>query len=94
MPDTMAAGTTPRLTSRGADGSYATVSDATSSAFLDRLGRHEDVLEALRAEYDDALAKIERLRVEGRVHTATYRQLVANRITLKSVLERYADAGL
>ncbi len=94
MSDTTPDGVAPRLTSKGPDGSYVAAPDVERGVLLDRLGRHEDVLESLQVEYNDTLAQIERLRAENRVHTATYRQLVANRITLKSVLGRYADAGL
>lgn len=83
-----------RLTSKNADGSYELAAGVTREELLARLGAHEDVLAFLRAEHDDAAARIARLRDEGSVRSATYRQLVANRITLKGILDRFTDAGL
>lgn len=83
-----------RLTSKNAAGAYEVPSDVSREELVERLGRHEEVLVALREEYADAEAQIARMRDEGRVRAATYHQLVANRITLKSVLSRFADADL
>ena len=83
-----------RLTCVSADGSYELAPGADGADLVARLGAHEDALASLRAEYADAAAQIDRLRDEGRTRTATYRQLVANRITLKGILDRFAEVGL
>lgn len=84
-----------RLTSKNAvAGIYEPAAGISRGQLIDRLGRHEDVLAALRREYADAEVQIALLRDEGRIRSATYHQLVANRITLKSVLAHFTDAGL
>ena len=94
MSDATPVTLTPRLTAVGKGGAYDAAPDISREQLIERLGRHEDVLAVLRQEYADAEAQLARLRDEGRIRTATYHQLVANRITLKSVLGRFSDAGL
>lgn len=61
---------------------------------MDRLEAFETMLaDVLRREREEG-AELERLRSEGRTRTATYRQLVANRLTYRAVLSLYEEYGL
>ncbi|WP_251212085.1 hypothetical protein [Adlercreutzia murintestinalis] len=40
-------------------------------------------------EHDETIALMNKLRAEGKERTATFRQLLAQKMTLASMLERY-----
>ena len=48
----------------------------------------------VRTELADTNARMERLRADNKVKTATYRQLFAARVTLKDIDRRLAEHGL
>ena len=55
---------------------------------LERLGRLEDVIDRLQAEYEQTAAAMKRLSEQGKEKTATYGQLWANKNALKETLIR------
>ena len=55
---------------------------------IERLGRLEDVIDRLRKEYDQTLDALERLSTQGKEKTATYKQLWANKMQLRELLQR------
>ena len=55
---------------------------------IERLGRLEDVIDRLRKEYDQTLDALERLSAQGKEKTATYKQLWANKMQLRGLLQR------
>ena len=55
---------------------------------IERLGRLEDVIDRLRKEYDQTLDALERLSAQGKEKTATYKQLWANKMQLRELLQR------
>ena len=61
---------------------------AEPEAALERLGRLEDRIDKLQAEYDQTVASMEALAAQGKEKTVTYRQLMGNKMTLKEVLFR------
>ena len=61
---------------------------AEPEAALERLGRLEDRIDKLQEEYEKTLQALERLQGQGKEKTATYRQLLTNKMTLKEVLFR------
>lgn len=60
----------------------------------ERLGAYDAFAAEVRAELADVSARMEELRSENKVKTATYRQLFATRITLKDIDRRLAARGL
>lgn len=54
----------------------------------------ERFIASVRAELAQADERMERLRNAGKVKTVTYRQLFANRSTLKEIDRRLRDVGL
>lgn len=60
----------------------------------ERLARFEKLLAELVAEQADVLATLDALRAQGKVKTATYRQLTARKLTLKSILGQFEEHGL
>lgn len=55
---------------------------------IERLGRLEDVIERLQKEYSQTVEALERLASQGKETTATYRQLWANKMSLRELLMR------
>ncbi len=60
----------------------------------ERLGAYDAFAAEVRAELADVSARMEALRSENKVKTATYRQLFATRITLKDIDRRLDARGL
>ena len=60
----------------------------------ERLGAYDAFADEVRAELTDVTERMERLRAENKVKTATYRQLFATRITLKDIDRRLSEHGL
>lgn len=60
----------------------------------DREERFEKMLADVIANYRDTVAKMEKLKAEGREKSATYRQLMGNRLTYKNLLSLYRVYGL
>ena len=55
---------------------------------VERLGRLEDAIDRIQAEFTQTLAALDRLAAQGKQKTATYQQLLANKIGLQEVLLR------
>jgi len=55
---------------------------------IERLGRLEDVIDRLMKEYNQTLEALERLGAQGKEKTATYKQLWANKLSLRELLTR------
>lgn len=60
----------------------------------ERLAAYDAFAAEVRAELAEVSERMEALRVENKVKTATYRQLFATRITLKEIDRRLAERGL
>lgn len=60
----------------------------------EKLKTYEKMQEAVQAEYDNITAKMEQLKNEGRVKSATYRQLMGKRMIYKDMLNMYEVYGL
>ena len=59
-----------------------------------RLAAYEAFAAGVRAELADVQARMDALRADNRVKTATYRQLFAARVTLRDIDRRLAERGL
>ena len=59
-----------------------------------RLKAFEDMLAAIRKQYDDTTEKMAKLKVEGKEKTVTYRQLFANTLQFQAMLSYYRTYGL
>ena len=55
---------------------------------VERLGRLEDVIDRLQKEYTQTLEALDRLSAQGKEKTATYKQLWANKMSLRELLIR------
>lgn len=65
-----------------------------SAVFSDRLEAFEAMLASVQSQYADTCARMDRLKADGRVKTATYRQLFAQKLTLSQILSIYEVYGL
>lgn len=54
---------------------------------MDRLEQLDRMLADLQARYADTAARMEKLKAEGKTRTATYRQLMGDKLTLAQMLE-------
>ena len=59
-----------------------------------RLEAFEAMLASVRTQYADTSAKMEKLKAEGREKTATFRQLMGNKLQLQAMLTLYRLYGL
>lgn len=76
-----------RITKKQIDGSWTVCS---SAAAIERLAQYECMQEALEQEYQTVCTKMESLRSDGRKKSATYRQLLGNKLQLRDLLDRIA----
>lgn len=60
----------------------------------EREARFEKMLTAILQNYDDTCRLMERLRAEDKTKTATYNQLMANKLTYQNILSMYRAYGL
>ena len=61
---------------------------------MDRLEAFEQMLESVRRQSDCESEQMEKLKAAGKEKTATYRQLFANRMLYKKMLDKYREFGL
>ena len=61
---------------------------------MDRLEAFETMLADVQRRESEEGIELDRLRSEGLTRTATYRQLVANRLTYRAILSLYEEDGL
>ena len=59
-----------------------------------RLEAFEKMLEAILSQYDLVAAKMDKLKSEGKEKTVTYRQLLANKLQLQTIISYYRTYGL
>lgn len=60
----------------------------------ERLAAYEAMQAFVRAEYDRAAARMAELRAAGREKSATYRQMMGNKLTYQNILDLYKIYGL
>ena len=60
----------------------------------EKLAAYEEFAADARKELERCDAQMELLRAERKTKTATYRQLFANRVTLREIVRRLAECGL
>ena len=60
----------------------------------DREEKFEKMLRSIQKEYSDTVTKMERLKAEDKTKTATYRQLLGEKLMLQNLLSRYQIYGL
>lgn len=56
--------------------------------------KFEAMLQSVQREYETTLQKMEKLKGERKEKTATYRQLMGNKLMLQNILSRYKIYGL
>ena len=54
-----------------------------------RLAAFEKMLRSVREQYDSADERMKKLKAEGKEKTATYRQLMGNKIQLQNIISIY-----
>ena len=60
----------------------------------EREEKFEKMLQAIQKEYNDTVSKMEKLRVDNKTKTVTYKQLMGTKVTLQNMLSRYEIYGL
>ena len=60
----------------------------------EREEKFEKMLQAIQTEYNDTVSKMEKLKMEGKTKTVTYKQLMGTKVTLQNMLSRYEIYGL
>lgn len=54
-----------------------------------RLEAFEKMLQSVKEQYDSADGRMKQLKAEGKEKTATYRQLMGNKMQLQNILSIY-----
>ncbi|HIQ96804.1 MAG TPA: hypothetical protein IAB26_09600 [Candidatus Limivivens merdigallinarum] len=60
----------------------------------EKLDAYEKMHDMVRKEYEEISEKMDKLKAEGRVKSATYRQLMGRKMTYSTILELYKVYGL
>ena len=60
----------------------------------DREERFEAMLRGSQEEHRSTLSQLEQLKSQGKQKTATYKQLLGNKLTLQNILDIYRTYGL
>lgn len=60
----------------------------------EREERFEKMLQSVLQEYDTTVGKLEELKAADKTKTATYRQLLGDKLMLQNILTRYKIFGL
>lgn len=55
----------------------------------ERLIQFEKMKESIEVQHEDVLSKLDKLRAEGRQKSATYQQLLGNKMTFENMLKLY-----
>lgn len=59
-----------------------------------RLEAFENMLAAVQNEYADIIAKMEKMKKDGKVKTVTYQQMMARKMMYQNILSLYQIYGL
>ena len=59
-----------------------------------RLSGYDRLYADLLTERDQVAAQMDRLREQGKVKSATYQQLIANKLTLQNLIGRFEIYGI
>ena len=60
----------------------------------EREEKFEKMLQSVLQEYDTTVGKLEELKAADKTKTATYRQLLGDKLMLQNILTRYKIFGL
>ncbi len=60
----------------------------------EREAKFEAMLAAVQKNFDDTVAKMERLKAQDKTKTATYRQLLGDKLMYQNMLTLYRVHGL
>lgn len=71
------------------EGGWALREGVDCARAIERLARFEQCRDAARAEYAELERRLEALRAQGRQNSATFKQLLGQKLTLSAVLARY-----
>ena len=52
----------------------------------EREEKFEKMLQAIQKEYNDTVSKMEKLKMEDKTKTVTYKQLMSTKVTLQNML--------
>lgn len=61
---------------------------------MERIEKFEKMLGDIQNKYSTVLLKMEKLRSEGKNKTVTYKQLMAEKMTLQNILITYKTYGI
>lgn len=61
---------------------------------MDRLEAFEKMMKAVQDNYNDTVEKMEKLKAADKVKSATYRQLMGNKMMYQNMLSMYQIYGL
>ncbi len=60
----------------------------------ERLEAFEKMLQNVNDRYSDIISKMEKLKVEGKIKSVTYNQLMTEKLALQKIISMYEIYGL
>lgn len=78
-----------RLTSKNSSGTFTVAEGRSVDEIIEKLAKYENMHEALIAEQDKIISDMERLRLENKTKTITYKQLMANKLMTMNLTSRF-----
>lgn len=60
----------------------------------ERLAAFEKMLQNVKDRYEDSTAKMEKLKAQGKEKSVTYKQLMADKLTMQKILSMYNIFGI
>ena len=61
---------------------------------MERIDKFESMLSDIQLKYRNVIEKMEKLKAEGKNKTVTYKQLMAEKLTLQNILITYKTYGI
>lgn len=78
-----------RFTSKNSNGTFTVAEGRSVDEIIEKLAKYENMHEALIAEQDKIISDMERLRLENKTKTITYKQLMANKLMTMNLTSRF-----
>lgn len=69
-------------------------SNGYSGDAVNRLAKFENIYDDLILKQNEITKELEKLRIEGKIHTVKFKQLLANKLANSNILMAFEDYGL
>jgi hypothetical protein len=78
-----------RLTRKNPDGTFTIIEEHKINEVIEKLAGYENMYEALTTEKNKIISDMEKLKLEDKTKTVTYKQLMANKFMVMNLVSRF-----